>query len=164
MTLIQTPWRRTIKIIIKQWKVGVAVIMQQAPPPHHAQIHGRPLWACPGKNKSIIGLLPWTVYRLQKYGPTFAKGRHKECAVYHVRERCFISPWCKHPISAGCHWNLILVVFYLANSALSSLFSLRVADWPVRPTLMCRLLSVTALNVIFDCKAVLGRVKILILS
>ena len=59
---------------------------------------------------------------------------------------------------------LILVVFYLANIALSSLFSLWVADWPVRLTLMSQLLSVSALNVVYDCKAVLGRVKMLILS
>ena len=35
---------------------------------------------------------------LFQYGPTFAKGGHKEHAVYHVRERRFISPWCKHSI------------------------------------------------------------------
>ena len=33
-----------------------------------------------------------------QYGPTFTKGGHKERAVYHLRERRFISTWCKHPI------------------------------------------------------------------
>ena len=33
--------------------------------------------------------------KLQHHGPTFAKGGHKERAVYHVTERRFISPWCK---------------------------------------------------------------------
>ena len=52
-----------------------------------------------------------------------------------------------------------MVVFYLNSSALSSFFSLRVADWPVRPILMSQLLSVTVLNVFYDCKTALGRVK-----
>ena len=34
-----------------------------------------------------------------QYGPTFAKGGHKECSVYNVREWGFISNWCKHPIA-----------------------------------------------------------------
>ena len=33
-----------------------------------------------------------------QYGPTFTKGGHEEHAVYHLRERRFISTWCKHSI------------------------------------------------------------------
>ena len=46
--------------------------------------------------------------QLGQYSPTFAKGGHKVHAVYHVRERHFISPWCKHPIVSSkdrtTHW------------------------------------------------------------
>ena len=42
--------------------------------------------------------LAWALYTWREDGPSFAKGGHKEHAVYHVRERRFISPWCKHPI------------------------------------------------------------------
>ena len=43
---------------------------------------------------------------VSEYGPTFGKGGHKERTVYHVRERRFISPWCKQPIHTTYSWNI----------------------------------------------------------
>ena len=42
------------------------------------------------------------------WNTAFKKGEHKELAVYHVRERCFISPWFKHPIEVFFSFIFIL--------------------------------------------------------
>ena len=48
----------------------------------------------------IINLIHLYLFwsNLNQYSPTFTKGGHKERVVYCVRERRFISTWCKHPI------------------------------------------------------------------
>ena len=50
-----------------------------------------------------------------QYGPTFTKGRHKERAVYQVRERRGITSWCRHPIQYLIYCDSVVTTTILCN-------------------------------------------------